>query len=64
MYRVCICFKNSIVFKDLDLAKKGKPLQKTKSFFIAAQNNAISTNYVTAKIDKTLQNSKYRLCGD
>ena len=31
---------------------------------MAAQNNAIRTNYVKAKIDKTQQNSKYRFCGD
>ena len=28
---------------------------------IAAQNDAIRTNYVKAKIDNTQQNSKYRL---
>ena len=30
----------------------------------AAQDNAIRTNHIKAKIDKTQQNSKCRLCGD
>ena len=38
--------------------------RETVSLLIAAQNNAIRTNYVKAKIDKTRQNSKYRLCGN
>ena len=31
---------------------------------MATQNNAIMTNYVEAKIDKTQQDSKCRLCVD
>ena len=31
---------------------------------MAAQNNAIRTNHIKARIDKTQQNSKSRLCGD
>ena len=31
---------------------------------MAAKNSAIRTNPIKAKIDKTQQNSKYRLCGD
>ena len=31
---------------------------------IAAQDNAIRTNHIKARIDKTQQNSKCRLCGD
>ena len=31
---------------------------------MAAQNTAIRTNHIKAKIDKTQQNSKDRLCGD
>ena len=31
---------------------------------MAAQNSAIRTNHIKARIDKTQQNSKYRLCGD
>ena len=38
--------------------------KETESLRIAAQNNAIMINYVKAKIDKTQQNSKCRLCGD
>ena len=32
----------------------------TESILIAAQNNAIRTKYINAKIDKTQQNSKRR----
>ena len=35
-----------------------------KSLLIIAQNNAIKTNYIEARIDKTQQNSKCRVCGD
>ena len=45
----------------MDVAKKGR---ETESFLIAAQNNAIRTNYIKARIDKTQQNSRCRLCGD
>ena len=38
--------------------------RKTESLLIAAQNNAIRTNYVKAKIDKTQWNTKCRLCDD
>ena len=31
---------------------------------MAVQNNAIRTNHIKARIDKTQQNSKCRLCGD
>ena len=31
---------------------------------IAAQDNAVRTNHIKARIDKTQQNSKCRLCGD
>ena len=34
------------------------------SILISAQNNAIRTNYIKAKIYKTQQNSKSRLCDD
>ena len=47
------------------LKRKKRKLQiKTESFQIAAQNNAIRTNHIKAKLDKTQQNSRYRLCGD
>ena len=38
--------------------------RETESLQIAAQNNAIRTNHIKARIDKTQQNSKCRLCGD
>ena len=44
--------------------RKGNFKRETESLLKAAQNNAIRTNYIKARIDKTQQNSKYRLCGD
>ena len=38
--------------------------RETESLLIAAQNNAIRTNQIKARIDKTQQNSRCRLCGD
>ena len=35
-----------------------------ESLLIAGQDNAIRTNHTKARIDKTQQNSKCRLCGD
>ena len=35
-----------------------------ESLLIAAQDNAIITNHIKARIDKTQQNSKCRLCSD
>ena len=43
--------------------RRGNLKRETESLFIAAQNNAIRTNKVQAKIDYS-QNSKCRLCGD
>ena len=43
---------------------KGNFKRETESLLIAAQNNAIRTNQIKARIDKTQQNSKCRLCGD
>ena len=37
---------------------------KRESLLIAAQDSAIRTNHIKARIDKTQQNSKCRLCGD
>ena len=36
----------------------------TESLLIAAQNNAIRTNQIKVRTDKTQHNSKCRLCGD
>ena len=38
--------------------------REAESLLIAAQNNAIRTNYIKARIDKTQQNSRCRLCGE
>ena len=44
--------------------RKGNFKRKTESLLIAAQYNAIRTNHIKTRIDKTQQNSKCRLCGD
>ena len=44
--------------------RKGNLKRGTESLLIAAQNNAIRTNYIKARINKTQQNIKCRLCGD
>ena len=44
--------------------RKGNLLRETESLLIAAQENAIRTNHIKARIDKTQQSSKYWLCGD
>ena len=38
--------------------------RETESLLIVAQNNAIRTNHIKARIDKSKQNCKCRLCGD
>ena len=43
--------------------RKGNLKRETDFLLIAVQNNAMSTNYIKARIDKTQQNSKCRLCG-
>ena len=44
--------------------RKGSFKRQTESLLIAAQNNAIRTNHIEARIDKTQQKSKFRLRGD
>ena len=44
--------------------RKGNLKRETESLLIAAQDNAIKTNHIKARKDKTQQNSKCRLCGD
>ena len=44
--------------------RKGNFKRETESLLIAAQDSAIRTNNIKAKIDKTQQNSKCRLWGD
>ena len=46
------------------MAKKGNLTRETEYLLIAAQKNAITTNHIKPRIDKTQQNSKYWLCGD
>ena len=44
--------------------RKGNLKRETDSLLIAAQNNAIRTNHIKARIGKTQQNNKCRLCGN
>ena len=44
--------------------RKGNLKRETESLLIAAQNNAVRTNHIKVRIDKTQQNSKCWLCGD
>ena len=44
--------------------RKGNLTRETESLLIAAQDNAIGSNHIKARIDKTQPNSKCRLCGD
>ena len=62
------CFKrliNNILHqKTWTCLRKRNLMRETESLQIAAQNNAIRTNHIKARIDKTQQKSKCRLCGD
>ena len=44
--------------------RTGNFKRETEYLQIVAQDNAIRTNHIKARIDKTQQNSKCRLCGD
>ena len=44
--------------------RKGNLKRETESLLKAAQDNAIRTNHIKARIDNTQQNSKCWLCGD
>ena len=44
--------------------RKGKLKREAESLLIAAQDKAIRTNHIKARMDKTQQNSKCKLCGD
>ena len=44
--------------------RKGNFKRETESLLMAVQDSAIRTNHIKARIDKTQQNSKCRLCGD
>ena len=57
--------KHHLTPDNMDLAKKkGNLKRETEFLLIAAQDNAIRTNHIKARIDKTQPNNKYRLCGD
>ena len=44
--------------------RKGNLKREMEPLLIAAQNNAIRANHIKARIDKTKQNRRCRLCGD
>ena len=44
--------------------RQGNFKRETESLQISAQNNAVRINHIKARIDKTQQNSKCRLCKD
>ena len=66
--QLCGCFKRLINNISHDKTwmwlRKGNFKRETESLLITAENNAIRTNHIKARIDKTQQNSKCRLCGD
>ena len=50
--------------KTLTWLRKGNLKRETESILIAAQNNAILTNYIKSRIYKTQENSRCRLYDD
>ena len=50
--------------KTWTLLRNGNFKRETESLLMAAQNSAIRTNHIKARIDKTQRNRKCRLCGD
>ena len=62
------CFKQLInnisLQKTWTWLRKGNLKRETEFLLIAAHDNAIRTNHIKARIDKTQQNSKCWLCGD
>ena len=44
--------------------RKGNLNRETEFILIVSQNNTVRTNHIKARIDKTQQNSRCRLCGD
>ena len=53
-----------IIIKTWTWQRKGNLKREIESLLMAALNNAIRTNRIKARIDKTQQNSKCRLYGD
>ena len=66
--QLCGCFKrltsNTSNRKTGTWLGMGNLKKDTESLLIAAQNNAIRTNDIKARVDKTQQNSRCRLCDD
>ena len=56
--------KQHLTPENMDMSKKRKLQREKESLLIAAQSNTIRTNYIKSRIDKTQQNSKYRICGE
>ena len=56
--------KQYLTRQNLDMAKKRNFKRETVSLRVAAQDSAIRTNHMKARIDKTQQNIKCRQCGD
>ena len=56
--------KWQLTWENMDITQKGNLKRETKSLQIAAQNNTIRVNYIKARIDKTQQYRRWRLCGD
>ena len=54
----------NIISYDKTWLRKGNFKRETESLLIAAQDNAVRSNHIKTRIDKTQQNSKCRLCGD
>ena len=50
--------------KTWTLLRQGKLMRETESQLIAAQNNTIRTNHIKARIERTQQSSRCRLCDD
>ena len=55
---------NISLVKTCTWQRKGNFKRETEYLLIAAQNSAIRTNHIKAKIEKTQQNNKCRLCAD
>ena len=58
------CLINNISHQKIWTWLRKGNLRETESLLIATQDNAIRTNHIKARIDKTQQNSKCRLCGE
>ena len=56
--------KPNFTWENLDMAKKGNLKRETESLLMPAQNNAIRTNNVKARIGRTQQIANVDLCGN